>query len=400
MAVEADRLADGLRRGAEALPPQPVADHGHRVGARHPIVRGGQQPAACGPGAEQLEEAPADERPGDSLGGAPAAAREVKRLAFVVRRDAGEGRRRVPIVREDGVRGVRELDALDVGRIHPDQGRRVPHRERAEQHRVHDREDGDVGADAEGERQHGGSGEARAAPQHPQRVTQVLSGILMGSPHSVPQGGHRGPTRAARRAGTSARRARRRRAGRPRRRGQPGRRDAPRTGAPRASAIAPSAPRTPAARPAATVADPLDEHEARDVAGRRPEGHADPDLARALSDGVRDDAVEPERRERQRGEGERREQPHDEAPRRRGTGHALAHRGDVVDRDSGIEGANRAADRLGQPRRALGPGEDDEDQASRRSSASGADTSAASGARATSTCRTSPATPTIVRHGP
>ncbi len=176
MAVEADRLADGLRRGAESFPPQPVADDGDRMGAGHAIVRGEKQPPACGPRAEQLEEAPADQRSDHSLRGPPGAAREVERLAFVVSRDAGERRRGVAIVGEDGVGGVHERDAFDVGPVDPNQGRRVSHRERAEEDRVHDREDGDVGPDAQSEGQHREHGEARAAPEHPDGVSEVLSG--------------------------------------------------------------------------------------------------------------------------------------------------------------------------------------------------------------------------------
>ncbi len=69
-----------------------------------------------------------------------------------------------------------------------------------------------------------------------------------------------------------------------------------------------AAPAIPMRMPARATADTLPQHQVQDAAARRAERLADGDLARALYDGIRDDAVETEHGEQRGDDGERAEQ--------------------------------------------------------------------------------------------
>ena len=68
---------------------------------------------------------------------------------------------------------------------------------------MHDAEDGDVGADGDGERRHRDRGEPRAPPEHARRVPEVLDQALhaLASTYSA-RSALTGATRVARHAGT------------------------------------------------------------------------------------------------------------------------------------------------------------------------------------------------------
>jgi len=71
--------------------------------------------------------------------------------------------------------------------MHVDQPIAIGHRQALQECGVDDGEDGGVGADAEGERQDGGGGEAWPLPQHARGVAEILA--------DVGQGGSSGYTR-------------------------------------------------------------------------------------------------------------------------------------------------------------------------------------------------------------
>jgi hypothetical protein len=58
----------------------------------------------------------------------------------------------------------------------------LAHRQLAQQDLIDQRDDGRVAADAEGEREHGGGGEGRAAPQHAQGIAHVAPPIVEPAP--------------------------------------------------------------------------------------------------------------------------------------------------------------------------------------------------------------------------
>ena len=69
-----------------------------------------------------------------------------------------------------------------IGVVHVDELLGVRHGQRLQQHRVDDRENRGVGADADGERQDGGGGEAAVLPQQPGREFTLLKQTIHVSP--------------------------------------------------------------------------------------------------------------------------------------------------------------------------------------------------------------------------
>ena len=85
----------------------------------------------------------------------------------------GAGVRAELVVGISGVGGAGQA-ALGGRRRNPDQLLRVGKGQRAQQQRVDDAEDGDVGADAEGENEDGDEGEAAVAAEGAEGVTEIL----------------------------------------------------------------------------------------------------------------------------------------------------------------------------------------------------------------------------------
>ena len=82
---------------------------------------------------------------------------------------------------EVGVSGAEDFDwqfELRIGRVEIDQPARISVRQGADEHRIHQAEDGRACADAEGKREYRGYGEAGALAQCAQAIAQVLHGLF------------------------------------------------------------------------------------------------------------------------------------------------------------------------------------------------------------------------------
>ena len=169
--VELDGPSDHRRIGREPPAPEPVAQH-RDGGPARPRLVGGEEPAARGSDPEHPGEVVGDEQRRQPLGVARPAQRAPR---GAVARDRAERGQTLDIeqlgLREHGVRQVQaEIDVE-----HGHQPVRLGERQRAEQHAVDHREDRAVGADAEGQREHDGKGEAGGAPEAPRREAEVLA---------------------------------------------------------------------------------------------------------------------------------------------------------------------------------------------------------------------------------
>src|ERR1019366_512017 len=164
------------RIAAELPGPQTVADDGHAAGAELRIVVRPEQPAAERLDAEQVEVVRArhHRRPRVGLAGARPLQPERK-----VAGEAGEYLLLIAIVLVVLIRARRQaevarLDGLLVLREHLDDARRILNRERMQKDGVDHGEDRRVGADAEGQRQHGHRRESRLLDQYARRKAQIL----------------------------------------------------------------------------------------------------------------------------------------------------------------------------------------------------------------------------------
>ena len=137
----------------------------------NPVIRR-QSVAENRPHTERLEEVGRDRRARHADAIAAAGQRD---RALEVGRDLLERAGLLPPVLE-----VRGRDAVARLRVHPivlpdrHHPGGIAERQRPQQDRVDDREDGGVGADAEGERQHDDRGEAGTLPHQAQRVAKIL----------------------------------------------------------------------------------------------------------------------------------------------------------------------------------------------------------------------------------
>jgi hypothetical protein len=187
-AVQRDRPADDRRIAAEPARPQPVAEHdGGRIRAAA-VKRVAEERTR----AEHVEERGRHAGSLDRLGLAGAG----ERVADVRQRGGALEARRLAAEVEHPARPHRVGRTLGrpVPQEHEPAG--VGERQRPQERRIDDAEDGRVGADAQREREdrHGRESGRLAEPAH--RVRQVLSEI---PPHALGHGGLDG--RAARRLG-------------------------------------------------------------------------------------------------------------------------------------------------------------------------------------------------------
>ena len=146
-----------------------MAQHDHRTGARYAVFLLSEHTALCRSHAEQVEIVPRHQVAPD---------------AFVVSRSAQAHRRetvhRHPVehvvsvakVHVQGVGERREGGVLP-HQVDVEDPLRLRHRQRTEQHRVDQAEDGRVRPDAERQRQDRDGGETRPLDQHSDRVAQV-----------------------------------------------------------------------------------------------------------------------------------------------------------------------------------------------------------------------------------
>ena len=156
--VEIDDAPNHARIGAEPGTPQAVAQHGHRRGAR-PVFLGGERTAEAGRCPHHVEERRGNARRRHAL--RILRTREA-RLLVAVHRHALE---RPALLRVQEVERVRHRQLVELrkrrrGVTEDHEPFGIRERQRAQQHRVDDREDGDVGADPN--RQHGQRDEREA----------------------------------------------------------------------------------------------------------------------------------------------------------------------------------------------------------------------------------------------
>ena len=174
VAVDVDLLPDDLIARAEQAPPETVADHGHRMSADHAVIVSGDQPAAPGARAQDVEVLARDDRPGQPLGPSFTEA-QVHRVRVGVRREPVERRRTGPVVGEDRVGVVVDVVRVALGVDGADADHLVQpiDRQRPEEQPVDEAEDGRVDADAERKRQDGRRRETRMLREHPDGVPKV-----------------------------------------------------------------------------------------------------------------------------------------------------------------------------------------------------------------------------------
>ena len=158
--IDLDHPTDDTGVAAEARLPEPVAEDGHRRGAGTPILSGEDpaQPRRC---AHHLEERRGHEGRLDSLRVLRAGE---ARLVLADQRHPVQG---ADLPRVEEVQRIRHRQLVELhhsGGVvrEDDEPIGVRERKRTQQYRVHDGEDGEVGGDADRQRQHRDRREARA----------------------------------------------------------------------------------------------------------------------------------------------------------------------------------------------------------------------------------------------
>ena len=190
--VHADDRARGVRLRAEPAFPEPVADHGHRLGPR-PVVVGNDGAAGGRLHAEHAEVVAGDGEAGRGLG--PSVDDEGQRRRRR-REHPGEGLVGVTQGFEDGVgEGSRDADspggaggphaprrAVVAGPAQAHEAVGVRHRQRPEEHAVYGAEQRGVGADAQRERDQHHERPALGLLHAPYRGANVVEEALGRSP--------------------------------------------------------------------------------------------------------------------------------------------------------------------------------------------------------------------------
>jgi hypothetical protein len=175
--VDGHRAPDDARVGAEALAPQPVAEHDDRARHGRGVLVGDEEAPERGAHAEHREVVPRDELAPDGEAGRAAALHHRRRGA--VGDDALQPacpRAEVEVVRV-GARPVAPVaDAVlgPLARVHAHELPGPLDGERPQEERVDEAEDDGVDADAQGERADGGQREAGRLHELAQRITNVL----------------------------------------------------------------------------------------------------------------------------------------------------------------------------------------------------------------------------------
>ena len=182
MSLDGQGRANRRRRPAELALPERMAQHDPRRRAPAHVVRLGEHAAGRGPDAEHAEEAPAD--PQAVFGEARLPRRREIERRVSPRQHAGERL----LIRAHGlpqrIRDVRVPSGVvprrpsTVRNLDDGQVPRLRNRQRPNAQRVDQLEDRGVGADAEGEREHGDGGESGTAQQDAGAVPEILSEVL------------------------------------------------------------------------------------------------------------------------------------------------------------------------------------------------------------------------------
>ena len=171
VAVEVNRFSDHVRAAAILALPEAVTEDRHRSirSAAAPVIVGREETPDVRRYAERVEEPPADE---EALRVARLAAGVQVEARVAVGADADQHRLVIADVLplRIGQRGVRAANALEP-QDHQPIG--LVHRQRLEDQRVDQREDRDIGADAQRQRQKGHAADNRRLPHLPDGEFQV-----------------------------------------------------------------------------------------------------------------------------------------------------------------------------------------------------------------------------------
>jgi len=175
-AVERERLIDDAGIGPEPLRPHRVRQDDDRRRGRGPILVGQEAAPERRADAEDRKEVGGDDRAAHRFALAAMVPHEIGRFA-AERAHLGED---AIVVAIELVVGIRELHvAADAGAarrvVLPDlaQARGIRDGRRLQQERVDEREDGGVGGDADGEREHRNRREAAVVDEHANRVSKI-----------------------------------------------------------------------------------------------------------------------------------------------------------------------------------------------------------------------------------
>ena len=173
-AVDRHHLVQDGRVAGEAPLPEPMAQYRHRVRARRPIVIVGEPAAERRLHAQDGKRVARDELRLDALGLATIGERRRRRRA---RHQAAEGVvaiAKIPIHRMREGTLVRRPAAEGAGAVELHQLARILDRQQPQQHLIHQREDGGVGADPQRQRQHDDDREGGRAGQRADGVAEIL----------------------------------------------------------------------------------------------------------------------------------------------------------------------------------------------------------------------------------
>ena len=173
--VQDDRLSHDVRVASVPRLPRPVAEQ-DRARSREQVFARLEIPAEDGRDSKRPKEPVAHARAPD--GPSPGVGAEAEPV-LVVDLERVEGRVHLLPVEVVGIGEValrKESDRLEDSH----EPRRVAIRERLQERRVHESEEGDAGAGAERDREDGGGGEARVLAQLADRVAAVLKEMLDG----------------------------------------------------------------------------------------------------------------------------------------------------------------------------------------------------------------------------
>ena len=172
--VEAERAAEHCGVGTVALP-EGIADNHHGSGAAGAFLIGGKDTAAEQRGADDVEVVRGD-RVGEQAARGVAFGEAHHRE--IVRRKAGENSGLAAQIDVVGVgEGAVVIGLAGVAAVEADELVGLADGERLQQEGVHEAENRGIGADTQGEHEHGGGGEGRFPGEHPDAVREIVHRI-------------------------------------------------------------------------------------------------------------------------------------------------------------------------------------------------------------------------------
>ena len=180
VAVDPHAAAEHVLIGSEFLLPHRPAEHDHCVASGHLIFFGPEGAADGRHDTHQREEVAAHQHAHLEFGGglriAGETCREIRERRQPIKALAAIADVHVVAVRRDKGTGAERFDGRS--RTHGEHLARPGDRERPQQQRVSEAENGGVGADANREREDGDEGEPRTFREHPAAVAHVARDIV------------------------------------------------------------------------------------------------------------------------------------------------------------------------------------------------------------------------------